>query len=408
MLRFWTIVATVLVAVGALFGVVDRGFAAEQDLCAYPQTTTANGRIATVSFRVVQDGCELSFVSIKKFADETQNFIWDAVPPKGSTAGQIFAKSDTPNTLSVELPCGDRASETDLMRGPPAYFPPGDLDLQATVFPPIACPADTGGGTGGGGTGGGGTGGGTGGGGTGGGGTGGGGTGGGGTGGGGGAGGAALPDLKTTITAPKTTGLKLGQTARVSITITNQGKAAAGGARALITLSDNSIPKGRATSSRGAGCTGVNLVSCDLGSLPPGASATIKLALAGASGRKMYVGARASANETDAAPNDDWGSLMLQIVPGQPARFTFGVTPRGIAAGAQIAYVKLSRNARVTAQFYVNGKPRPITWRRSLRAGTTIIRISLLPELKKGTHFSIVVRAVNGKKKASTTLRLVA
>ena len=91
--RFWTAVAIPPAAAGALFGAVGNGSAAAP-LCAFHQSTTAVGRTATATFRVVQDGCEVSFVSIKKFADEAQNFIYNSDPP--TAPGKIFAKSYMP------------------------------------------------------------------------------------------------------------------------------------------------------------------------------------------------------------------------------------------------------------------------------------------------------------------------
>lgn len=139
-----------------------------------------------------------------------------------------------------------------------------------------------------------------------------------------------------------------------------------------------------------------------------GASATIRIPVAAASGRKMFVGANAVAEQNDAAPNDNSGSLQLKILPGKLKRFTFGVVPGRTSAGVLVVYVKLSAAARVTAQFYVQGAPQPIVWHRSLPAGTTGARIALLPQLKKGAHYSIVLRAVSGKHKASAKVKLVA
>ena len=71
--RFWTAVAIALVAAGALFGAVDRG--SPGALCAYHQQTTADGTFATSTFRVVQDNCQVSLVSIQKFSDWVNNAI---------------------------------------------------------------------------------------------------------------------------------------------------------------------------------------------------------------------------------------------------------------------------------------------------------------------------------------------
>ena len=102
-----------------------------------PQGT---GDTATATFHVVADDCQLSLVSISKFADG--NAVFD-------TATGTFAASDTRATLTVNLPCGV-SSETDLVLGPPTLYPPDDLDLGATAFD-VAC--SSGGGAGGGGAG---------------------------------------------------------------------------------------------------------------------------------------------------------------------------------------------------------------------------------------------------------------
>jgi hypothetical protein len=111
--------------------------------------------------------------------------------------------------------------------------------------------------------------------------------------------------------------------------------------------------------------------------------------------------------EADATPADNVGTLTQTVLPSPPRKLTVAAVAARIVAGQQIAYVKLSRAARVTAQFYVKGKAQPIGWRRSLPAGTTVVRITL-PAPGKGAHFSVVLRAVSGKSTASTKLKLVA
>ena len=159
--------------------------AATAGLCAFQESVTINGTVTTSTFHVVRDDCQVSFVSISKFA--LGNAIFD-------TATGVFAASETRYQLSVSMPCG-YDSETDLVLGPPALYPPGDLDLRARSFH-VECPAGGGGGSS--------SGGGSGGGGSGGGGSGGGGSGGGGT------QGAAAPDLTSVLSSSKTNGVRVG------------------------------------------------------------------------------------------------------------------------------------------------------------------------------------------------------
>jgi len=75
-------------------------------------------------------------------------------------------------------------------------------------------------------------------------------------------------------------------------------------------------------------------------------------------------------------------------------------------AGEQLVYIKLSQAAQVNAQVYIANKGQKITWRRSLGAGTAIVRIPLPAVLKHGQHFRLVLRATHASSKASTSLRL--
>lgn len=372
--RLWVCAALAAAAV-VLAGAPEKG-AAAGSLCAFQESTTVSGLVATATFHVVRDGCEVSFVSISKYADGNEIF---------DTATGVFAASETRATLSVKMPC-NRRSETDLVLGPPSLYPPADFDLGATPFD-LVCPSG-GGGSGGGGTGGGGSGGGSGGGGT------------------GGGAPASLPDLTTAVSASKMKGLRLGDRLSVIVNVVNKGKAPAGGVHVLITLQDNTIPKGRAVASRGPGCTGVSIIDCDLGSLPIGASATVRVPLSVARGRKLFVPARARAIQTDTTPADDVGTLTLPVLPRQTPLTLTAVKGR-LVAGEQLAYLKLSTRARVTAQVYVGGVAQPIVWRRTFPGGTWSVRFRL-PTLAAGQRFSIVIRAESGARKATTKLKLVA
>ena len=141
-LRAWGCAALVAALVVVVFGALDAGArSAAAPLCAFRESTTKSGNMATTKFHVVQNGCQLSFLAISKFAGG--NSVFD-------TATGTFNASDTLQTMTVQLPCGV-SSETDLVLGPATLYPPDDLDLGATAFDAFACPSGGGGGTGGGG-----------------------------------------------------------------------------------------------------------------------------------------------------------------------------------------------------------------------------------------------------------------
>ena len=367
-LRAWTCgvaVASVVCIFLAVSAAGSGSRTAAAPLCAFRESTTRSGDTATATFHVVADDCQLSLVSISKFADG--NAIFD-------TATGTFAASDTRATLSVHLPCGV-TSETDLVLGAPTLYPPGDLDLGATAFD-VAC-SSGGGGSGGGG---------------------------GGSGASGASGATTLPDLATAVTASKTNGLRLGDPVRVTVALRNNGQGGAGGVHVLISLSANTIAKGLAQTSRGPGCTGVTVLDCNLGSLPAAASATVSLGLSAASGRKIFVAAQAQELGADAVPADNGSTLTLAVLP-RLTRFTVSSAAGHIVAGEQLVYIKLSARARVSAQIYRNGVAQPITWHRTLAAGTTLVRIPLAG-LTPGQHFTLVLRAATATKKATTRLAL--
>jgi hypothetical protein len=125
-----------LFCIGALSLIAAATAAARNDgvagLCAFHEGTTATGTVATATFRVVQDGCTVSLVSIEHFADGS-NAVVDS-----ATARNLQA-SATRYTLSVNLKCGVNA-ETDLVLGEALLYPPAAFDLQATPFR-VACPS---------------------------------------------------------------------------------------------------------------------------------------------------------------------------------------------------------------------------------------------------------------------------
>jgi hypothetical protein len=343
--------------------------------CAYRDGTPAvTGRTATQKFHVVQDNCQVSYVSITILADG--DVIFD-------TATGTYPASDSDTSLSVELPC-DHGSETDLIFGPPTLYPPIDFDLGAFSFdiPCSSVGGSTGGGTGatGGGSGGsGGTGGST--------------------------GGKKLPDLVVSAAAPFKS-LSLGAAGSVTITVKNKGAGPASGVHLLVSLSNNAILKGKGRTSRGFGCTGVTLLDCNLGGLESGASATATVSVSGVRGTKLFVGGQAQEIQDDAHLADNTGSLTIGLTPRVTA---LRVTARATTfrAGAQIAYVSLSKRASLVAQVYVNGVAQPIRWRRTFAAGTFIVRIGV-NGVSKGQRFMIVIRARNGTQTSKATLRLKA
>src|SRR5438132_379501 len=165
-------VAGLLLVITATAG--GAGARTASGLCAYHDSTTRDGLVATATIHVVQDNCQVSFVSIMKFWDG--NAIY-------KTATGTFAASDTRVKLSVLLPC-DQGSETDVVLGPPTLYPLGDLDLGATAFD-VACPAGGGGGGGGGTT--------------------------------------SYPDLAATVTAARKSPVRIGDTVPLTVTVKNNG-----------------------------------------------------------------------------------------------------------------------------------------------------------------------------------------
>ena len=127
--------------------------------------------------------------------------------------------------------------------------------------------------------------------------------------------------------------------------------------------------------------------------------------MSAASGRKLFVGAQAQEIEKDTTLSDNASSLTLALLAKQ-VKFVVSGVPGRIVAGEQLLYVKLSRTAQITAQVYVGGKAKPITWHRRLGAGTALVRIPLPATLVKGQHFKIVLRATSGSSKTSASLSL--
>jgi hypothetical protein len=170
----------------------------------------------------------------------------------------------------------------------------------------------------------------------------------------------------------------------------------------LISLSPNSLSHGKAVASRGPGCTGVTVLDCNLGSLGKGSSTTVSLRLSAASGRRFGLGAHAQEIQNDATLEDNAGTLTLKVLP-RVLRFKLGARAARVVANDQLVYIALTGSASVSAQVYVGGHAQPIRWRRSLSAGTVIVRIPL-PKLNHGQRFALVLRAKHGK--AVSTVRL--
>src|SRR4051794_7069460 len=106
--------AVAAVAVTALGAA--RPVSAADDLCGYLIETTVSGTVATGEFKIVRPNCQVSLVSIQKFADG--NAIFD------SATGTFSPGADGPTfyRLTVSMPC-DMNSETDGVLGPPSLYP---------------------------------------------------------------------------------------------------------------------------------------------------------------------------------------------------------------------------------------------------------------------------------------------
>ena len=86
-MHIWKMLVVAVAAV-AVLGVPQRGHAAPQaaPLCAFLDSTTISGTVGTASFHVVRDGCQVSLVSISKFANGSAIF---------DTATGVFAANET-------------------------------------------------------------------------------------------------------------------------------------------------------------------------------------------------------------------------------------------------------------------------------------------------------------------------
>ncbi len=213
---------------------------------------------------------------------------------------------------------------------------------------------------------------------------------------------AMLPDLAASVATSKPKGLRIGDVFNVVVTVKNKGEAATDGVHVVLSLPSNSVRKGKAVVSGGNVCTGNAVLSCDLGSAAVGSSMTVRVPISVKSGRKLVVQARVSGNETDPTPADNVGTVTETVLP---PKLTVAAVASRVVAGKQTAYVKLSVAAHVTAQFYVGGKAQPIVWQRSLPAGTTLVRIAM-PHVAKGSHLSVVLRAVRGGTAVTAKLTL--
>ena len=131
-MRVPLVLCTVGAALAAGVGAA-AGNAAGAGLCAYPVSTTQAGGKVTTTFSVAA-GCDVqvSLVAVS----------YTAAGPvmAGSASGRFAAGAATGTTsLTVDLPCG--SGETDLVLGPPALYPPAQLDLSAVPFSNACRPA---------------------------------------------------------------------------------------------------------------------------------------------------------------------------------------------------------------------------------------------------------------------------
>ena len=85
--HIWKMIVVAVAAV-AVLGVPQRGHAAPQaaPLCAFLDSTTVSGTVGTASFHVVRSDCQVSLVSISKFANGSAIF---------DTATGVFAANET-------------------------------------------------------------------------------------------------------------------------------------------------------------------------------------------------------------------------------------------------------------------------------------------------------------------------
>jgi hypothetical protein len=190
----------------------------------------------------------------------------------------------------------------------------------------------------------------------------------------------------------------------VTVTVRNRGAAGAHDVHVLISLSPNGRVPGRPTASLGSGCTGTTVLDCSVGSLGAGASTTLTLRVSATLGKKLSVGARAREAESDGNLADNAGTLTLRVRP-RLRPFKLGARAARTVKNEQLVLITVTRSASVSAQAYVRGRAQPVRWRRSVSAGTRLVRVPL-PKLGQGRRLVLVLRARNGTSRATVRLEL--
>lgn len=218
-------------------------------------------------------------------------------------------------------------------------------------------------------------------------------------------------DLSVAVAAPAST--TQGDAIAYTITVTNNGPGPTGG----VTLTD-SLPAGTSLysigSSQGA-CSGTSTLTCALGALEDGASATVQVtAIANATG-SLTDSASVTGTEADpsTANNSASTTTLVRAFPTS-ASSTLGTSPTAATAKPQAATGKASEKARTSVAFSatINPEGSATTWHfaigtskkklkrltetQSAGSGTTPLGVlAIVKGLKPGTRYYVEVVAVN-------------
>jgi uncharacterized repeat protein (TIGR01451 family) len=217
----------------------------------------------------------------------------------------------------------------------------------------------------------------------------------------------APADLGVTIAAPSST--TQGDAIAYTLTVTNGGPGSTGG----VTLTD-SLPAGTSlysvVSSQGT-CAGTSTLTCALGALEDGASATVQVtAIANATGAQTDT-ASIGGTATDPNPANNSASATTNVA-AFPASGT--TTPPTPSAKPQASTGKASEKTKksVAVSGIVNPEGSATTWRleigtskkklkrmtkaQSAGSGTTPLGVlAILKGLKPGTRYYVEIVAVN-------------
>jgi uncharacterized delta-60 repeat protein/uncharacterized repeat protein (TIGR01451 family) len=132
----------------------------------------------------------------------------------------------------------------------------------------------------------------------------------------------------------------VGQGLTYTVTVTNNGPAAASG----VTLTDT-LPAGVAFVSATAGCGEVSgVVSCNLGGLASGAEATVTIAVTPQAAATIANQASASASETDPNPTDNTASEATTVNAAADLALTLSDAPDPVLLGQPLEYTLRATN----------------------------------------------------------------